>query len=145
MTRTMDILLQHGRALEWLTSSILLGFAVTLMMPGETLREIPAFSVLAGAGLTDAMMAGLLGMIAAGRMAGLYINGAWRRSPRLRQIGSLMSAPMFGALGAAPLAAFWLGHAHVLSTGAMTYLLLACADILAAYRSSADAAAAPKY
>ncbi len=37
MTRTMDILLQHGRALEWLTNSIMLGFAITPLLPCEPL------------------------------------------------------------------------------------------------------------
>ncbi len=36
-TSFSDIILQQGRALEWLTSVVLCGFAFTLWLPGDTL------------------------------------------------------------------------------------------------------------
>ena len=83
--------LRHGRGLEWMTSALLLVFAITLALPGDTLAENPGFAGFLSAGLNEAALALPLSWIALLRMAGLVINGAWRRSPLLRMIGAVES------------------------------------------------------
>lgn len=93
-----EVLLQHGRALEWMTSALLLAFAVTLALPGDTLAASPSFAGFVSAGLDEAALAMPISWIAAMRMAGLYVNGAWRRSPLLRMIGAVLGAGVFAFL-----------------------------------------------
>lgn len=139
MTR-LDILVQHGRALEWLTSGVLLAFAIVLAIPGDTLAVTPAFRPLSDLGADDAMVSSMLLTVAIMRMTALYINGAWRRTPRLRMWGAIASAPLFLIFSLTAMVSFAAGDQPALSTGAGTYLVLFFFEVLAAYRSSADAA-----
>ena len=138
--RVSDTLLQQGRALEWLTSAVILVFAVTLALPGNTLATSSAFGAFRSIGMDEATLAVPLTFIAAMRMAGLWINGNWRRSPLLRCIGAIFGAGLFSALGALFSVPFISGQTAALTTGVGTYFVLALFDILAAYRSAADAA-----
>lgn len=138
MTRMSDVLLQHGRALEWLTSCALLVFALTLALPGDTLASSPSFSGFLDAGLDEAAIAMPLSWIAAMRMAGLYINGAWRRSPLLRMVGAIIGAGVFGFLAVMFAVPYLTGQQVALSTGAGLYAVLCVFDLLAAYRTGAD-------
>lgn len=133
-----DVLLQHGRALEWLTSLALLAFAVTLAAPGDTLEANPSFAGFVDMGLDEAMVALPISWIAGMRMAGLYINGAWRRSPILRMVGAIVGAGIFAFLSTMFAMPYLLGNQAGLSTGAGVYLVLAIFDLLAAYRTGAD-------
>lgn len=63
--------LHHGRGLEWMTSALLLVFAITLALPGDTLAENPGFAGFVSAGLNEAALALPLSWIALLRMAGL--------------------------------------------------------------------------
>ena len=87
--------LRHGRGLEWMTSALLLVFAITLALPGDTLAENPGFAGFLSAGLNEAALALPLSWIALLRMAGLVINGAWRRSPLLRMIGAVLGGLLY--------------------------------------------------
>lgn len=138
--RVTDTLLQHGRALEWLTSAIILTFAVTLALPGNTLGTSSAFAAFVALGADEAAMVLPLTFIAAMRMAGLWINGNWRRSPLLRCIGAVLGAGVFMSLAVLFSVPFISGQTAAITTGVGTYFVLAAADILAAYRSAADAA-----
>lgn len=136
-------LIEHGRATEWLTSLALLGFAVTLALPGETLAR-SGFGTFRSLGLDDAMLAVPLSLIASARMVALYINGAWKRSPILRLAGAITGAVIFAMIGMGlgwPYAESLMNMDAIsiaASTGASTYTVLALFDVLAAYRSSAD-------
>ncbi|WP_373354063.1 hypothetical protein [Pseudoroseicyclus sp. CXY001] len=138
MRRIASALVQHGRATEWLTSLVLLGFALALMLPGETMAE-PSFSTFDGIGFDDAMVSTPLALIAAMRLVALYINGSWRRTPTLRMAGAVVGAGIFGFLAMAFGWPYVIGAAVAPSTGAGTYTVLALFEILAAYRSGADA------
>lgn len=138
MTKFSDVLLQHGRALEWLTSAALLAFAITLALPGDTLLSSPSFSGFVDMGLDEAAIAMPISWIAASRMAGLYVNGAWRRSPLLRMVGAILGAGIFAFLSTMFAMPYLTGQQPGLSTGAGVYLVLAFFDLLAAYRTGAD-------
>ncbi|WP_141102015.1 hypothetical protein [Oceanicola sp. 22II-s10i] len=136
-------LIEHGRALEWLTSCVLLVFALTLAMPGDTLAG-PGYIGFRNLGFDEAALAVPLSLLAAGRLAALYINGAWRRSPVIRALGAVVGATVFSML-AVTFGWSWLvsgaftQNRIALGTGMGTYLVLSIFDLLAAHRSGADA------
>ena len=139
MSRVADSLLQHGRALEWLTSCVLLAFALTLALPGDTLASSPAFRGFLQFGWDEAAVAVPLALIASMRMAGLYINGNWRRSPLLRLVGAVAGTGIFVWLGMTFAMPYLILGEPALTTGAGVYLTLGVFDLLAAYRAGADA------
>ena len=135
-------IIEHGRATEWLTSTVLLVFALTLMMPGDTMGRA-GFAPFRAMGFDEAMLSTPLALIASARLAALYINGQWRRSPVMRAVGAIVGATVFTMLsvtfGWAWLVSGALFQSSVaLTTGVGTYLVLAAFDVLAAYRSGAD-------
>ena len=130
--------LQHGRGLEWLTSSIILVFALVLALPGDTLGASRSFSGFVGLGLDEGALIMPLTLLAAMRMAGLWINGNWRRSPYLRRWGAIMGAGIFASLAAMFAVPVLPGEQAAITTGVGTYMVLAVFDILAAYRAAAD-------
>lgn len=129
-------LMEHGRATEWLAASVLLTFALILAIPGETTTSTSGFTTFVQLGLDDAALAAPLGLLATGRMAALYINGAWKRSPAVRMVGSVAGAGVFAMIG---MAFLWptFESASAVSTGSV-YFTLALFDALSAYRSGAD-------
>lgn len=137
--RVSDTLLQNGRALEWLTASVILAYACTLALPGDTLSTSVAFSAFRQLGLDEAALSVPLSLIAAMRMAGLFINGNWRRSPVLRCVGAVLGAGLFMGLAVLFAVPALSGQSAALTTGVGTYFVLAAFDVLAAYRSAADA------
>lgn len=130
-------LIEHGRATEWLTSLVLLGFAAALALPGDTLSG-PGYLAFNGIGIDEAAIVWVLTITSMARLTALYINGAWHRSPELRAAGAVSGSVIFGFLAFAFGWPFLIG-AGAPSTGASTYSVLALFDILAAYRSGADA------
>ncbi|WP_371398923.1 hypothetical protein [Marinovum algicola] len=137
--RLTDALLQHGRALEWLTSTVIAMFAIILALPGDTLATSSAFGAFVRMGADEVAIAVPLTFIAAMRMAGLWINGRWRRSPILRLAGAVFGAGVFMSLAVLFAVPFLSGNTAALTTGVGTYFVLAAFDFLAAYRASADA------
>lgn len=137
-------LMEHGRALEWLTAFVLLNFAITLALPGDTLAGGPAYRGFINLGLDEAALTLGLTILGVGRLAALYINGAWRRSPHLRAAGAMAGGSVFVML-AVTFGWLWItgapGAPPGLGTGSLTYLTLGVFDFIAAYRSGADARA----
>ena len=155
-------IIENGRATEWLTGSVLLVFALTLSLPGDTLAR-SSFAGFGAMGLEETSLAVLLTLVGSARLSALYINGRWRRSPILRMLGAGCGVVVFSILSMAfawPVLSTWVGTCHVtwfggypwpvetcggegansraLGTGAGTYFVLALFDLLAAYRASAD-------
>lgn len=139
-----DMLLQHGRALEWLTSSVIFGFALTLALPGDTLGDSPSFAGFLTAGLNEQALIMPLTLVAVMRMSGLYINGAWRRSPILRMVGAVIGAAVFLALAILFTVPYATGVQSSLSTGPAVYFVLFVFDLIAAYRTGADVRASQR-
>lgn len=138
MRRIANALVEHGRALEWLTSLVLLGFALTLALPGDTLSLSGSYRGFRNLGLDEAAISTPLALIAAARLVALYINGAWRRSPVMRAAGAAVGGAVFFMLSVT-FSWDWLTGASVaLGTGGATYAMLGLFDVLAAYRSGAD-------
>jgi len=136
MRRISHALVEHGRATEWLTSGVLLTFGLTLALPGDTMAA-PTFHVLAGLGMDDASLSAPLTLVGTSRLAALYINGSWKRSPMLRMVGAIIGAGVFGFLAVAFVLPMVVEGVPP-STGPGTYLVLALFDALAAHRSGAD-------
>lgn len=163
MRRLRSAIIEHGRATEWLTSCVLLGFALTLALPGDTLSG-EGFRAFRALGLDEATISTPLALLATARIAALYINGSWHRSPALRVAGAMFGAGVLSTLGVAfgwvyletiflawRQTETWSGFAVMFaskpgaSTGAATYTILALFDMLAAYRSGADLKMAKRY
>lgn len=147
MKRILSPMVEQGRATEWVTSTVMLLFAVALSLPGDTLAGT-GWRAFRAAGLDEAALAMPLSMIATARLAALYINGAWRRSPLVRMIGAIVGTVIFLNLAGA-FAVPWItdlfnggGITRGASTAMTTYFTLAASDCLAAYRSGADVRAA---
>lgn len=139
-----DVILQHGRALEWLTSSIIFGFALTLTLPGDTIEGSPSFAGFVMAGLTEQALILPLTLVATMRMTGLIINGAWRRSPILRMIGAVVGAAIFLSLAFLFSIPYFAWTQTSLSTGPSVYFILFVFDVIAAYRTGADVRASKR-
>jgi hypothetical protein len=129
-------LLEQGRATEWLTSFVILGFAITLALPGDTLVS-GAFKAFRDVGLDEAAISTPLALVATTRLLALFINGAHKRTPILRMIGAVIGASVFAMLS---MAFLWptLSYGAPISTGVSAYFILAGFDALSAYRSGAD-------
>lgn len=130
-------LLEQGRATEWLASTVMLTFAITLSLPGETLAS-PAFRSFRAIGLDDAALATPMALLATARLCALYINGTLpRRTPVIRMIGAIVGACVFSMMA---MGLYWpvLNFDVATSTGVGTYFVLALFDALSAYRSGAD-------
>lgn len=136
-----DLVLQHGRTSEWVLSTVMLVFGLTLAMPGDTVASTPAFAMLSHRGIDDALPAAICCIVAALRITGLYINGAHRRTPEIRLLGSIMSGMVFAFLGTLIIMPYLYGVTGALSTGGPVYLVLAVWEIFSAYRATTDVAA----
>ncbi|QDC11286.1 hypothetical protein FHY55_19510 [Oceanicola sp. D3] len=136
-------IIEQGRATEWLTSAVLLGFALTLALPGDTFAG-SGYAGFRNLNFDEAMISTSLALLASSRIAALYINGNWRRSPMVRAVGATVGATIFAML-AVTFGWQWITaggpfqQSIALGTGTATYGLLALFDLLAAYRSGADA------
>lgn len=129
----------NGRVAEWVTSAVLFMMAINFMLPGNTLETAKAFQVFVKLGLDETMLSGIALIVSLGRMSALYVNGAWRQSPSLRLVGAIVGSTIFGILAVIFGYPYFSGQSVALSTGCSTYLVLALADNIAAYRSARDA------
>lgn len=131
--------MEQGRATEWLAASMLLTFAMILAVPGETTTSTSGFKTFVRLGLDDAALSAPIALVGLARMAALYVNGAWRRSPSIRVAGSIAGASIFSMIG---MAFIWPSLENGVSVSALstggTYFTLAFYDALSAYRSGAD-------
>lgn len=132
-------LIEHGRAAEWVTSLVLLTFAVTLALPGNTLLLSPSYRGFLNLGFDEASLVLLFSLLGGARVTALYINGSWRRSPALRAVGAWFGAATFASLSVTFGWNYFTTPGVALGTGTGTYAVLAFCDLLAAYRSAADA------
>lgn len=131
--------LLNGRMAEWLTATVTLAIALTLALPGDTLLVGRAFRALADLGVTEMSLAIPTAAIGAARMAALYVNGQWRRTPSIRMAGAMLGAGMFGFLSVGTMAPYLTGSTPAPTIVASILAVLAAFDIIAAYRSSHDA------
>lgn len=126
-----------NRRVEYLSASIMVGWAAILALPGNTIRENDAFSSFIDRGWTETELAVLLGVAGVTWLGALWVNGHHRRSPVVRCL-----AAMVGALTWSHVCILLVTNAiqsGVASTGIAVYGLLALFDLFSCYRSAADA------
>jgi hypothetical protein len=125
------------RAIEWLAAIVMLGWGIILAMPGDSLAQ-PQFQAFRNYGVSETAWAWVFGVLGGARLAALYINGRWPRTPHIRMMGAL-----FGAISWMQIA--WiitdstLVMQGVATTGIAVYLALALAEIFSVYRAAFDA------
>ena len=78
-------LIAQDRSVEWLCAWLMLAWAVTLAMPGDTF-SYPSLSGFRHHGLTESSWTLFFVVLGAGRMVALYINGRWPKSAIVRQV-----------------------------------------------------------
>ena len=84
-------LMAQDRSVEWLCAWLMIAWAITLMLPGDTL-SIPQFQGFKHHGLTAAHWCAFFGVLGGGRIAALIINGRWPRTARVRQVSAFFGA-----------------------------------------------------
>ena len=79
------------KSVEWLMALFMLGWAVTLCMPGSTFT-ISSYRDFAAMGLTETDLAIGYGILGMGRVVLLIANGSFRRGPEVRFACSAIGA-----------------------------------------------------
>lgn len=107
---------------EWMTASMMLLAFLQLMTLSswETAEGYVLFEVLGIHKLVAIYFMGFIGLV---RLIALYINGAWKRTPLIRAVGSIIGAMFFTA---------------IVLGGYLPALPLIIADVFAANRAGQD-------
>jgi hypothetical protein len=121
------------RGLEWLSAIAMVGWCYVIVRhPGyllaSNLHEFLRF------GLTEGQVAAGFGVVGALRIAALYINGRWPRSPLLRMAGAAVGLVLWSQVTLTLVMA--VGTA---STGVVIYGPLAFAEFISIRRAAFDA------
>ena len=129
--------LHSDRLVEWFSSIVLIGWAVVLMQPGDTLSA-SNFREFLRYGFSEEAIAGSFALVGGARCAALYINGRWPRTPLIRMVGSALGC-MLWAQVAWMLYANSLATGSAITTGVAVYLPLAAFDLVSIFRAAFDA------
>lgn len=87
----------HTRAVEYMLTWLLVGWGITVLLPGDVMRG-PTTKIFLG--IATEMTWGFIAVsIGGGRLIALVINGAWRRSPLLRFAGASLGLMWWVGLG----------------------------------------------
>ncbi len=121
------------RLIEWLFACMMLSWGVWLLLPLHTFLN-PQYAALAALA-PEPVWGSFSVSIAAIRMAALWINGSWRRSPAIRCACSVLGvvwwlSMVFLAVAAAP------DHPPA---GLTWYPWLVVFELISCWRSTADA------
>ena len=126
-----------NRRVEYYSASVMIGWAVILALPGNSITENDAFSSFIRNGWTERELAISLGTVGWLWLGALWVNGHHRRSPVVRCIGSILGVALWSHI-----TFLLITHsiaAGAWSTGIAAYGLLAVFDLFSCYRSAADA------
>ena len=127
----------HGdRGLEWFSAIVMIGWALVLIQPGDTigggnLRELLRH------GLTEQDVSAVFGLAGGARVAALFINGRWPRTPIVRMIGATAGFVLWSQIALFLYAGPALANG-AMSTGVAVYLPLALADLFSIFRAAYD-------
>ncbi|MDX6806592.1 hypothetical protein [Terrihabitans rhizophilus] len=124
------------RGLEWLSSIIMVAWGIILAQPGDTLSAAN-FSESAAHGVAEDGLAYVFGALGGVRLAALYINGRWPRTPLLRMIGAGAGLLLWGQI-ASMFGTSYLATGNA-GTGFAAYGCLAMAEIFSIYWAAFDA------
>jgi hypothetical protein len=128
----------QDRGMEWFSAAVMVAWAVTLALPGNTLDGSNFAAFHRYPWMTEIFWAVMFGVIGGARLLALYINGHSPRSPYARMIGSLFGALSWGQVSLLITEGTY-GTTGVASTGTGVYALLAVADLISVYRAAHDA------
>jgi hypothetical protein len=124
------------RGLEWLSAIIRVAWGVILAQPGDTLSAAN-FQQFVAHGMTEEALAYVFGATGGVRLAALYINGRWPRTPLLRMIGAGAGLLLWGQI-ASMFGTSYLATGNA-GTGFAAYGCLAMAEIFSIYWAAFDA------
>jgi hypothetical protein len=129
------------RRLEWLTTAVLGGFGVSLIVPGDTATSAPTFSAFRDVLWTgEEWLALALVLLAMARALALAVNGLrGRPTSMVRFISAAIGSGIFWMLAVGFFWPWFTGETDALSTGVITYAVLAAADYDSALKAARDA------
>lgn len=123
------------RSVEWLLACLMLTWGVILLAPSESFT-LPAYRWLATMG-EERVWGGLALGIGTLRVAALYVNGSWRRTPLIRAFGAVVCLMWWVSVGA--LLIFGVEPGKPLPAGFAFYPVFALFEAYSCYRSGLDA------
>jgi hypothetical protein len=127
----------RNRTIEWLTSAILVSFAITTLITPATI-QFGAFKYMLALGITPRLFICTCLLLGCSRLCALYYNGRglpW--TAMIRAVGSILGAITFGFMSLS--LAFLTFDTGTISLGVGTHALLACAEIYSCLRAGVDA------
>lgn len=126
----------QDRSTEWLSALVMIAWGVTLALPGDTLAGA-SFSAFRRFGMDETSWSLVFFGAGCTRVAALWINGRWPRTPTIR-----MALAAFGALSWVQVSLLLyqssVEHMAPLGTGPGVYGILALYDLIAVFRASVD-------
>lgn len=126
-----------NRLFEWIAATIMLGIALALAFPGDSLARGP-FAVLAGLGLTEKTMLLFFSVVGVLRVFALCANGRIPLyGPRVRAFGSLLGALIWFQI--AVVFGVESLHGGVMSLVVPLYAGLTLGELVSCYRATYDA------
>lgn len=135
MTRVLTWL-QQCRLFEWVTTFVMLGWAVTIVIWPDTIT-IGAFRWMLVAGFTPLVLGLFFAIVGGIRISALVVNGRselW--GPRLRAFGAVAGGIIWAWLAIALI--FLVNETSAPSPGIWTYLGLMLGEIVSCTRAAAD-------
>lgn len=125
------------RAVEWLCAGIMVSWGVTLALNADTLAQ-PDFAGFHRFGATQTFWAWMFGSAGFGRVAALYINGRWPKTPIIRMV-----CAGFGFVSWSQLSWLFFEGTYLASgipgPAIGVYAVLALAELSAIYGAAHDA------
>lgn len=125
------------RAIEWFSAGVMVAWGVTLSLPGDTLSQ-PGFVAFRRFGFSEEFWIFFLTFFGVLRLAALYINGRWPKSPYIRMVCAACGAFVWGQVAYRIYEAAAINNTPV-STGSAVYGLLAAFELFSIYRAAFDA------
>lgn len=126
-----------NRRVEYYSALVLIGWSVTLLLPGNTISGVYTYMPLLYRGWSEEGLAYLFGIVGVLWLGALWVNGNHRRSPVIRCMGAFT-----GVLIWLNVTLLFLGESlktGIWSPSIPAYGLLMLFDLASCYRSASDA------
>ncbi len=127
----------NERAIEWLCAGIMVAWGVTLAINGDILKQ-PGSAAFHRFGATESFWAWMFGSAGFARIAALYINGRWPKTPIIRMVCAGLGFVSWSQLSWLFLEGTMM-TAGVPTPGIGVYPMLALAELYSIYRAAHDA------
>lgn len=126
------------RAIEWVSSFCMVGWALILSMPGDSFAGI-GVPVRTGVfqWLNENFVSWIFGIVGTARLIALYVNGRWPKTPMTRMVGAVIGVALWSQVS---LMFMYVSEVRGTWTpSVVVYAALAVADLFSVYRASRDA------